>query len=193
MFLYEIDDNVKLSNEQIQNINRANEIIIDILKNSNDETEVTIACNVAEQIMIGDKSQQLIFDALNRVFSKNNVIANKIQDDLIIHQIINNNYTSENIKIRSEQFNNKLLLILINLDTGTLSQKTIFLLKKYLVKIHKIDSIENIAKAESNLFFKRELLWVLAYNVLTDNNDLRQSDLFDEKTRDFLWRIMEKK
>lgn len=187
MFIYDPDSKEDFDIKTISNIKRVNEIIIGILKNSNNFLEVILAAEVAEQIMPEDKSQEFILDALLRVHRTSNKNSMKIDDDLIIHEIFNNKNPHGSIFDRSESFNKKMLLLIANFDKKYFHVKTKKLLKKYLINIHKIQSLSGLSKAETNEALSNELLWAAAYRKLMGQVEYKiQFGLFDYNSQQII-------
>lgn len=184
MFTYDIDSNDDFDLKTISNINRINEIIIDILKSSNDLIEVCLAAEVAEQIMPEDKSQELILEALKRVTGQSSKNSMKIDDDLIIHEIFNNKDPHASLFDRGESFNKKMLLLISNFDQKYFHAHTKALLNSYLIKIHKIQPLSGLSKAETNEALGNELLWAAAYKKLMGHVEYKhQFRLYDYKSQ----------
>lgn len=193
IFLYDDNEVQEFSAEQIKYINKVNEIIIDILKSSNDMMEVIEAVEIADQIMDSQYAEPLIFEALKRFPNLSKDKKDRILENRFFYQLANNKSLIDPSTIGTNDFNKRLLLFLRYNKKFKANKKTSAEILNYLMNMNYRNSLSPTNKEYLTQNIGDRLLWLSVVKKL-GGVDMAQDSLnhYDSFTRILLKKSLHK-
>lgn len=188
LFVY--DDNKEFNQSEIDNINMANEILIDILKTSYDVDLVSAAANAAESMMNKQHSDALITEALMRL-SNSSRLRSRLDKNKLLYEIFNNNITGPITTVLNLEAQNQLLLILNFSSTGHLSDRTRQQLLNFLYKIKPANNLSTSSQLQYSKAIKDRALWLNVIGKIAGKSVLKNElDKIDKENRIKIMRLV---
>ncbi|MCC5792089.1 MAG: hypothetical protein JJT82_05710 [Legionellaceae bacterium] len=193
IFVYDDNEVQEFSTEQIKYINKVNEIIIDILKSSNDMMEVIEAIEIAAQIMDSQYAVPLIFEALKRFPNLSTAEKDRILENLFFYQLANNKSLIDPSTLGTNDFNKRLLLFLRYNNKFKTNKKTRAEILNYLMTMNYRKSLSPANKEYLIQNIGDRLLWLSVVKKL-GGVDMAKDSLnnYDSFTRILLKKSLHK-
>jgi hypothetical protein len=181
LFVY--DESKELTKFEIENINKANEIIINILKSSYDWELVLSAANSANMMMNKKHADSLIQEAYERLYSSLK-FKKSLYKNRFLYEIFNNKL-NHSIQAEEDVLSHKELMLILKFNnTNHFTPTNKQLLLDYLYTIRPLNHFQGLKNQEYMNALRENFLWLSVIGKLGGQELLKKEvNKFDLKTR----------